>query len=134
MKYASVDTRSIEVLVHHFYDQIRTDTYIGPVFDEVIGENWDRHLAIMVTFCSSVMLTSGLYKGTPMAKHMALRNIEPAHFDRWLALFRQSATELFEPEIAEAFTVRAERIAESFKLGLFYRPQEFKVVNAPLPS
>ncbi|NQW00089.1 MAG: group III truncated hemoglobin [Rhodospirillales bacterium] len=132
MKYAAVDAASIEKLVHHFYAQVGADPFIGPIFNDVIGENWDRHLQTMVTFWSSVMLTSGLYKGTPMAKHMALKNIEPAHFDRWLELFRQSTSELFEPAIAREFVIRAERIAESFKLGLFYRPQEFKVVNAPL--
>lgn len=132
MKYQTVDTASIHKLVHHFYDHVRADSYIGPIFNGVIGDNWETHLNTMVQFWSSVMLTSGLYKGTPMVKHLALKNVEAAHFDRWLELFRLSTDELFEPELAQEFVIRAERIAESFKLGMFYRPSELRVVNAPL--
>ena len=132
MTYNVVTAKSIQDLVHHFYGKVRTDTYIGPIFDAVIGDNWDNHLHTMVQFWSSVMLTTGVYKGTPMAKHLALKNVEPAHFDRWLALFREATYELFDPELADEFIIRAERIAESFKLGMFYRPSELKLVNAPL--
>ncbi len=132
MPYQTVDTSTITELVHHFYDKVRADDSLGPIFDRVIGDAWDSHLETMVLFWSSVMLTSGVYKGTPMAKHLALKDVTAAHFDRWLELFRSSVYELFTPEIAEEFIVRAERIAESFKLGMFYRPQELKIVNAPL--
>ncbi len=130
MKYAVVDKPSIEDLVHTFYGHVRADPYIGPIFDQVIGDRWDGHLQTMVNFWSSVMLTSGLYKGTPMAKHLALTQVEPAHFDRWLDLFRQTTSELFEADIAHEFMVRAERIAESFKLGMFHHADQFKIVTA----
>lgn len=132
MLHQTVDNATITDLVHHFYDKVRAHKTLGPIFDRVIGDSWDSHLETMVLFWSSVMLTSGVYKGTPMAKHLALKDVTPAHFDLWLDLFRSSARELFAPEIAAEFIIRAERIAESFKLGMFYRPGELKVVNAPL--
>jgi hemoglobin len=67
------------------------------------------------------MLTTGRYKGNPMAVHMK-HPIEPAFFERWLALWRETAGELFTPAIAERFRSKAERIADSLKLALFYRP------------
>ena len=67
------------------------------------------------------MLTTGRYKGNPMAAHMK-HPIEPAFFERWLALWRETAGELFAPVVAERFRDKAERIAESLKFALFYRP------------
>ncbi len=132
MKCAVVDRPSIHKLVHAFYDRVRADSFIGPIFEGVIADRWDTHLETMVNFWSSVMLTSGVYKGTPMAKHVALTEVEPAHFDRWLELFEETTSELFIAEIADDFMVRARRIAESFKLGMFYAKNQIKVVNAPL--
>ena len=39
----------------------------------------------------------------------------------WLALFSKTASELFTPEIAAVFVERAERIAASLKLAMFFR-------------
>jgi hemoglobin len=69
-----------------------------------------------------VMLTSGRYKGNPVVKHMAIPNIKPALFERWLALFNETSTELFDDAVSAEFQVRAARIAESLQLALFYRP------------
>ena len=43
-------------------------------------------------------------------------------FERWLALWRETAAELFAPDLAAQFAAKAGRIAESLKLALFYRP------------
>jgi hemoglobin len=76
----------------------------------------------MRNFWSSVMLTSGRYKGNPVAVHKKVADIEFALFERWLALFEETCRELFDEELTRAFMVKAERIAESLKLALFYRP------------
>ena len=112
----------IRQLVHGFYAKVRADQELGPIFARVIGEDWDPHLEKMCAFWSSVMLTSGRYKGNPMLAHMRLKMITPAHFERWLSLFRTTAAELFEPAIEGAFVARAEPIARSLQLGMFFRP------------
>lgn len=71
---------------------------------------------------SSVMLTSGRYKGNPMAAHLR-RPIRPEFFDCWLALFAETADEAVGGEAAGTFRTKANRAAESLKLALFFRPR-----------
>lgn len=124
MSSTTVTEESIVRLVDGFYAKVRRDPRLGPVFAAVIAEEqWPAHLAKMCDFWSSVMLTTGRYKGNPMAVHAAVPGIEPSLFGQWLALFGETADELFAPEIASVFRLKAERIAESLQLGLFYRPQ-----------
>jgi hemoglobin len=111
---------SIAALVERFYAKARRDPVIGPVFNTAV-ENWDAHLHTLRDFWSSVMLTTGRYKGNPMAAHVK-HPIEPSFFERWLDLWRETAAELFAPALAERFRDKAERIAESLKLALFFRP------------
>ncbi|HEX6979056.1 MAG TPA: group III truncated hemoglobin [Alphaproteobacteria bacterium] len=110
----------IAVLVDRFYAKVRRDPMIGPLFNATI-EDWDAHLATLRAFWSSVMLTSGRYKGSTMAAHMKLP-IQPEFFTRWLELWRETTNELFVPAVAEQFCLKANRIAESLKLGLYFRP------------
>jgi hemoglobin len=117
-----VDEAMIRALVHAFYGKVRDDGVLGPIFERVIGADWDGHLAKMCDFWSSVMLLTGRYKGTPMVAHMRLKMVQPAHFERWLALFRQTAVETCPPQAAEAFIMRAENIARSLQLGMFFKP------------
>jgi hemoglobin len=42
-------------------------------------------------------------------------------FAIWLGLFRATARELCEPDVATVFIDRAERIAQSLKLAMFFR-------------
>lgn len=110
----------IEDLVAAFYARIRRDPELGPIFRNAIGEDWTAHLKTMCSFWSSVMLTSGKYKGRPIPAHLKLSGIEPQHFARWLALFEATSAELFSPPLATAFVERAKRIAESFKLAFAF--------------
>ena len=111
----------LEALIPAFYARVRGDALIGPVFERAIAD-WDHHLAKLVAFWSSVMLTSGRYKGNPVAVHHRVEGIEIELFDRWLALFDETCRDLFTPAIAAEFMIKAVRIAESLKLALFYRP------------
>jgi hemoglobin len=112
----------IGLLVDHFYTKVRVDPVLGPIFDHVLRDKWGPHMEAMRDFWSSVMLTSGRYKGAPVSAHLRVKAIEPDMFDRWLRLFGETCDELFENEVAEAFRARAGRIAESLKLALFFRP------------
>jgi len=126
MSFAQITDESIRALVDRFYAKVRRDPVLGPIFDRAIGDHWPEHLAKLDDFWSSVMLTSGRYKGNPMAVHAALRGIQPAMFERWLSLFAATAQELFQPREAAAFRHKAERIAESLQLGLFFKPGELR--------
>ncbi|HJU27440.1 MAG TPA: group III truncated hemoglobin [Rhodanobacteraceae bacterium] len=113
---------SIARLVDHFYSKVRRDPVLAPVFEAAIAaDEWPEHLATMQRFWSSVMLTSGRYSGNPVAVHRAVRGLDRAMFPRWLELFEQSAKELFTPETASAFAIKAQRIAASLQLAVFHR-------------
>jgi hemoglobin len=113
-------------LVDAFYAKVRRDPALGPVFENAIApDEWPQHLSKMYDFWSSVMLTTGRYKGNPLAVHMRVAGLEEGLFARWLALFRATAEEVCPPDLAAVFRQKSERIAESLKLGLFYlRPQD----------
>lgn len=116
-----VNEEMIVNLVHTFYGKVRTDPLIGPIFERVI-EDWDPHLAKMCDFWSSVMRMTGRYHGNPMMAHMRLKMVRPEHFQRWLTLFGETARELCEPDVAALFVGRAENIAKSLQLGMFFKP------------
>ncbi|MCX5520195.1 group III truncated hemoglobin [Kaistia defluvii] len=113
---AGVNEASIQNLVHTFYDRVRQDPLIGPVFEAQV-DDWPEHLEKLCAFWSNVVLRTGRYQGRPMQKHLRLP-IEAAHFDRWLQLFRTTASEIMPPGSAAIFIDRANRIADSFELGI----------------
>ena len=111
-----IDEAMIDTLVETFYAKVRDDDLLGPVFAERVGD-WGPHLAQMKLFWSSVALSTGVYQGRPMPRHLPLP-IDATHFDRWLALFEATTREVCPPVAADWFLDRARRIAESLELGV----------------
>lgn len=111
-----IDEAMIERLVHRFYDRVRDDPMLGPVFHARI-EDWDIHLQRMCAFWSSVALMSGRYHGSPVPKHLPLP-VDATHFDRWLELFAATARETCPAEAERHFIERAQQIAESLELSI----------------
>lgn len=108
-----ITEESIAVLVDTFYTRVRQDERLGPVFERVVGEEWEPHLEKMRAFWSSLTLGSGRYKGNPMMAHLLLMpRVGAEHFERWLALWRATAAELLPQETAVRFVGKAEMIAE----------------------
>jgi hemoglobin len=121
----------IAELVPAFYARVRRDPLLGPVFAAAVGD-WDEHHAKLTAFWSSVMLTSGRYKGSPMQAHLKHRGaIRPEMFARWLQLWGETARERLPAELAEAFVAKAERIAESLGLALWFRMPPREASTAP---
>ena len=110
------------VLVDAFYSKVRKDPALGPVFEAAIAEEeWPEHLDRIRRFWSSVMLGSRSYSGDPVSIHRGIAGLERELFPRWLALFDQTARELFEAEPAAQLTDKAHRIAGSLQLAVFHR-------------
>lgn len=119
----TIDEDGIALLVHTFYDRVRVDATLGPIFAaNIAGPDWPAHLARMCRVWSSVMLTTGAYSGNPVAAHRAVSGIAPELFPHWLALFTATAGELFAPEPAARFAEKAARIAASLQVAVFHRP------------
>jgi len=114
-----VTEEMIRTVVHAFYAKVRPDPMLGPIFGRVIAdEAWPTHLSRMCDFWSSVLLMTGRFKGAPMPAHVAIEGLQPAHFARWLALFRETAAETCPPAAAALFDAKARVIAESLQLGI----------------
>lgn len=114
-----------------FYTRVRRDPELGPIFNGTVRD-WEEHLQTLASFWSSVMLTTGRYKGNPLAVHMKhVEAISPALFDRWLALWRETTSELLTASVAAQLQAKAERIAESLKLGLFFRIEPARRASPP---
>lgn len=118
---SGIDEAALGRLIPLFYDRVRRDPQLGPIFNAAVHD-WPAHLTTLTDFWSSVMLTTGRYKGNPMRAHLALRDaITPEMFDHWLALWTETTNAHMAGAAAAALQAKAARIAESLKLALFFR-------------
>ncbi|MDF0489943.1 group III truncated hemoglobin [Sphingomonas sp. H39-1-10] len=118
---AKLEESEIRPVVERFYDRVRADEALGPVFGAAVHD-WDDHHARLADFWSSVMLTSGRYKGNPVALHLRHADaLTPAAFARWLTLWAQTTDEMLPHAVAQAMQAKAARIAESLQLAIQYR-------------
>jgi hemoglobin len=117
MQRQDILTRSdVTILVDTFYEKVKTDPLLGPVFSHV---NWPAHLPIMYNFWCSMLLGEHSYTGNPFQSHVHLP-IQKVHFAQWLKIFHETVDELFSGEKADETKMRAQAIAGVFqhKLGL----------------
>ena len=121
LSHPLVDRAFIGVLVRDFYGRVRSDARLGPIFASEIRGDWEPHLEKMTDFWCSVILKNGAYSGRPVPAHLKLKQVREEDFDIWLGHFRRTAAELCDPEVAAVFVERAERIAQSLKLAMFFR-------------
>lgn len=117
-----IDEAMIERLVTTFYARARLDPLIGPIFETRVHD-WEGHIARMCAFWSSVVLSSGRYRGQPMTAHLPLP-IDTPYFNRWLEIFDETSREVCPPAAAAYFLERAHRIADSLELGIAFRNGE----------
>ncbi|MEP9398820.1 group III truncated hemoglobin [Mesorhizobium sp. KR2-14] len=120
LSHPQVDRDFIGRLVRAFYVKVRRDTRLGPIFERVIADDWEPHLEKMTDFWCSVILKTGTYHGRPVPAHLKLKMVKEEDFAIWLGHFRETARELCEPEVAAVFVDRAERIARSLQLAMFF--------------
>lgn len=121
MELEQIDDEGLGHLVEAFYARVRADEELGPIFKDVIAD-WPEHLGKLTDFWSSVMLTTGRYKGQPVPAHMKHRSrITPELFERWLGLWVETTDAVMEPAAARALQDKARRIAQNLQLAMFFR-------------
>lgn len=104
----------IKSLVDTFYDRIRTDELLAPIFNERIQDKWPVHLEKMYRFWQTVLLEEHTYFGSPFMPHAQLP-VDHEHFAAWLALFTKTVDELFTGTKADEAKWRAGKMAELFE-------------------
>ena len=111
-----IETRADVVrLVDAFYDRVRADDILGPIFDDVAKTDWAAHLPKMYAFWSAVLFGEPGFKGSPMAVHLDLARhtpLGPQEFNRWIEQFHGNVDAHFEGPMATEAKARAARIAE----------------------
>lgn len=111
----------IDVLVEAFYERVRQDRDLAPIFNSEIAEqDWPHHLTKMKQFWTSIALYSGAYSGKPVPAHQKLSDVTPEHFKQWLALFDATLADLSPGHAARQYLMeRADRIAQSLQLAMY---------------
>jgi hemoglobin len=118
---ATLDEPLLATLVDHFYEKVRRDPDIGPIFNAAV-DDWDEHKRLLTSFWASVALRAGSYRGNPMAAHRP-HPIQARHFDRWLALWQETCGEELDEANAAQMLDYAQRIGRSLKFGLGLHPE-----------
>lgn len=67
-----------------------------------------------------MILKTASYDGRPVPAHLRLKEVKESDFAIWLGLFGETARELCPPDVADVFVDRAQRIAKSLQLAMFF--------------
>lgn len=117
-----IETRvQIIQIVDSFYNKVRADELIGPIFNDVAKVDWDEHLPKLYNFWEDLILGSENYVGRPFPPHVLL-DLKPEHFERWLKLFIGTIDQKHSGLKADEMKNRAYRIAYNFSLNLGLQP------------
>lgn len=128
-----LDEQVVRDVVHGFYDEIRRDDLLGPVFaNQIADERWPQHLAKMCDFWSATLLRTDRYEGRPLPPHLVIPELDERHFRRWLQLFRKTVNRVCAPEVAAIFMSRAMRIAHSFRMAIAFHRGENTMAVKPI--
>jgi hemoglobin len=100
--------------VDTFYERVRTDDILGPIFDDVARVDWAGHLPKMYAFWDAVLFGTAGFKGNPLAAHLQFAQLTPLgsrEFGRWIELFHSTVDARFSGPVADEAKTRASRIA-----------------------
>ena len=117
MKQDILNIEDVKLLVNRFYDKIKTDELLGPIFNERIKDRWPEHLDKMYRFWQTVLLGEHTYFGSPFPPHAQLP-VGHEHFLKWMELFNPTVDELFTGEKATEAKWRAAKMAEMFEIKI----------------
>lgn len=108
----------IDALMADFYGRAMSDPVIGYLFTDVAKLDLDHHLPVIGDFWESVLFGTGVYarhRRNPLLVHAELDRmsaLEPHHFERWLAIFRDCVDRSFAGMRAEHAKFRGSAIAQ----------------------
>lgn len=79
-------------LVADFYDRVRADVVLGPVFEAQV-QDWTWHKAHLVAFWSALLRGTRRFHGAPVSRHLEMPGLSAELFERWLWLFQRTTAE-----------------------------------------
>ncbi|WP_281612600.1 group III truncated hemoglobin [Flammeovirga sp. SubArs3] len=105
----------VNKIVLTFYNRIRKDAVLGPIFNTAIQEEkWPEHLEKLTDFWYSNLFGVRTFTGNPVQAHIKTDNMMkntmgPEHFERWLELWFTTIDALFDDQLAQ----RAKQVAHN---------------------
>jgi hemoglobin len=116
---AGVERERVREFVATFYTEVRKDDLVGPVFERIVAEHdWPDHIEKITDFWMAVAFGGAAFRGDAMRKHARIRDIDPQHFERWLAVFHRVTDDFWPPHIASLLQCRAQQIAKGLLAGV----------------
>ena len=101
----------IEHLLGEFYAVAIVDPEIGHHFADL---DLDAHLPVITDFWEKILFGEPVYFGNPLLVHQKLNKkflLKSEHFTRWVKIFNETVSALFEGETAQFAMSRAKMIA-----------------------
>lgn len=113
----------VELLVSKFYEKVRVNDILGPIFNTVI-EDWKSHLVHLTNFWESQLFMKNTFDGNPLKKHIEVdkannESISEVHFGIWINLWFETIDSLFSGENAQLAKNRARNMGTYMYLEIF---------------
>jgi hemoglobin len=105
--------KDIQHLVDAFYEKVRQDQFIGPIFNSRLEGKWEMHHRKLYRFWHTVLLRRPDYFGNPVPLHFNME-LTWEHFENWLRIWSETIDGLFEGNIAERAKFRGKTMADAF--------------------
>ncbi len=114
-------------MVRRFYADVAQDDLLGPLFNDVARVDWSEHLPKLTAFWCRVLLGVQGYAGNPFRAHALVHQqvpFTPAHFLRWLGLFRETVQTGWVGPTADGALELAANVARVHSQQLIGEPVE----------
>lgn len=117
------DRTDVAVLVRTFYDKIRKDEVLGPIFNNSITD-WESHLELLTDFWETQLFLKRKYHGNPVTAHQEVdekmnHTITSEHFGLWLNLWFETIDELYTGEVAWIAKNRAQKMSTMLFMQIY---------------
>ena len=119
MQHQNITRENIRTMVDRFYskilkDELLADFFIEKLGDEMISDEWQKHLNLLTDFWASILLDDNVYSGKPVKPHMHMKGLKRESFERWLKLFFETVDKLYAKDAADTFKTHSQTIANNF--------------------
>ena len=116
----------INTLVKAFYEKIKVDDLLGPIFNRHISkEQWPVHIEHLTDFWETNLFGKRKFKGSPTQKHINVdqnhaHTIDQKHFGKWIQLWFETINERYEGELASKAKEAARRMAHGQFMSIWH--------------